>query len=155
MQGHARILEMLNRLLSEELTAINQYMVHAEMCGNWGYGKLEDGFEKRSIVEMKHAEKLIARILFLEGQPVVSELREVRIGRDVPKMVTNDLDLEYQAVKEYNDAIRLCAELVDNGTRQLLQEILDDEDDHVDQLESARDQIGQMGVQLFLSSQTA
>jgi bacterioferritin len=125
------------------------------MSENWGYAKLEEGFEKRSIVEMKHAEKLIARILFLEGQPVVSELRKINVGQDVPKMVANDLHLEYDAIKEYNDAIKLCVEVGDNATKQLLEEILKEEDDHVDQLEETRDQIGQMGLPVFLTTQTA
>ena len=153
MKGHKKIIEHLNARLAEELTAINQYMVHAEMCENWHYDRLYEMIEKRAIVEMKHAEKLIARILYLEGQPVVSQLNKISIGQDVPAMHSNDLDAEYTAVKGYNDSIRVAAELEDDGTRLILQSILKDEEDHVDNLEAQLEQIKQTGVQTYLAEQ--
>jgi bacterioferritin len=152
MKGNDKIIEKLNSLLADELTAINQYMVHAEMADSWGYEKLHKVIEKRAIVEMKHAEKLIGRILFLEGIPVVSNLGKIHIGADVPKQLANDLEAEKGAVVAYNDAIALCGELRDHATRDILQAILNDEDAHVDELEELRDQIDQMGVQNFLSA---
>ncbi|HUS92907.1 MAG TPA: bacterioferritin, partial [Phycisphaerae bacterium] len=102
MKGNEKLLETLNSLLADELTAISQYMVHSEMCADWGYGKLHEHFEKRAIDEMKHAEKLIGRILFLEGRPVVSKLGKMTIGATVPKQLEGDLGLEMGAVKAYN-----------------------------------------------------
>lgn len=154
MKGNEKLIAELNSLLAEELTAINQYMVHTEMLENWGYGKLKENFWKRAMVEMKHAEKLIERILFLEGQPIVSELRKITIGQEVPKMIANDVGLEYSAVKQYNAAVKLAVEVGDNATKDLLEDILKDEDEHVDELEEYVDQLGQMGLQLFLSTKT-
>jgi bacterioferritin len=153
MKGNEKIIEQLNARLAEELTAINQYMVHAEMCDNWRYKKLDEAIEKRAINEMKHAEKLIGRILFLEGIPVVSNLNKVFIGADVPKMHASDLNAEATAIKNYNDSIRLAAEVGDNGTRDLLQSILLDEEDHIDWIEGQLDQINQMGIQNYLVEQ--
>jgi len=153
MKGNDRLLKALNDLLAEELTATNQYMVHAEMAENWGYDKLDKRIQARAIVEMKHAEKLIARILFLEGTPVVSKLNEIRIGADVPKQFANDLGLEMGAVKNYNDAIKLAIEVGDNATKEILESILKDEDGHVDEIEAQQDQIEQMGLQQYLSNQ--
>ena len=153
MKGNAKLMEALNSLLADELTAINQYIVHGEMCENWGYGKLHEHFQKRAIDEMKHAEKLIARILFLEGRPTVSELRTITIGAEVPQQFANDRDLEMGAIKAYNEAIALAVEVRDNATREVLEDILEDEDRHVDQIEERQDQIGQMGVENFLSIQ--
>lgn len=155
MKGEARLIDCLNSLLAEELTAINQYIVHAEMCEDWGYDKLHQSFEKRAINEMKHAEKLIGRILFLEGTPVVSNLNKIFIGSDVPQQVDNDLAAEMGAVKSYNEAIVLSGELLDYATRDILVEILNDEDEHIDELEEMQDQIEQMSLQLFLSTQTS
>jgi bacterioferritin len=152
MKGNAKVLAELNALLAEELTAVNQYMVHAEMCENWGYGKLHAVAQKRAIDEMKHAEKLIARILFLEGKPTVSRLNPITIGQDVPKQIANDVQAEYDAVKHYNAVIGLCNKESDGGTKEILDSILKDEEAHVDTLESMRDQIRQMGVQVFLST---
>ncbi len=154
MKGNEKVLKALNGLLADELTAINQYMVHAEMCANWGYKKLEEKIEKRAIVEMKHAEKLIARIIFLEGQPVVSELNKITIGSEVPKMVANDMGLELGAVASYNEAIKLCVAASDNATKEILDSILNDEDGHVNDLEELRDQIEQMTLPIFLTTQT-
>ncbi len=153
MRGNEKIIEKLNDLLADELTAINQYMVHAEMCDNWKLEVLHKIDEKRAIDEMKHAEKLIARILFLEGRPIVSNLKKISIGAEVELQHKNDVALEYGAVKSYNDGIRLAVQLEDNGTRELLEAILKDEEDHVDLLEAQLDQIKQMGIQTYLSEQ--
>ena len=153
MKGNDKILEKLNDLLSYELTAINQYMVHSEMCDNWRYERLHKADEKRAIDEMKHAEKLIARILFLEGRPIVSKLKEIRIGPDVESQHKNDLMSELGAVESYNDGIKLATEVGDNGTRELLEDILKDEEEHVDWLEAQLDQIKQMGVGNYLVEQ--
>lgn len=154
MKGNDKLIETLNSLLARELTAISQYMVEAEMQDNWGYEKLHEDQEKRAITEMKHAEKLIGRIIFLEGRPVVSKLEDFHIGQDVEKIVNNDLGLELDAVKRYNDAIKLAGEVHDNSTRDLLEHILNDEIEHVDELEAKRDQIAQMGIQNFLTTVT-
>lgn len=153
MKGSPKVIETLNSLLADELTAINQYMVHAEMCENWGYGKLGEAIEKRSIDEMKHAEKLISRILFLEGIPIVSDLHKMHIGSDVNKMFASDNVLETDAVKSYNDAIVTCGEERDFATREILEKILNDEDKHIDDIEEVQDQIEQMSLQIFLSTQ--
>jgi len=153
MKGNDKIIEKLNDLLAEELTAINQYMVHAEMCDNWGYERLHKTDEKRAIAEMKHAEQLIARILFLEGMPLVSNLRKMYIGAEVEQQHKNDLAAELNAVTLYNGAIQLAAEMGDNGTRELLVSILKEEESHTDQLEAQLDQIRQMGLQNYLVQQ--
>jgi bacterioferritin len=154
MQGDPKVINTLNSLLADELTAVNQYMVHAEMCENWGYEKLGGIIQKRAIEEMKHAEKLIGRILFLEGTPVVNDLRKILIGTEVPKMFSNDHAAEDGAIKSYNSAIALCAELKDYATRDILQDNLNDEDRHIDGIEEVQDQISQMGLQVFLSTKT-
>jgi bacterioferritin len=151
MKGDPKIIDTLNSLLADELTAINQYMVHAEMCENWGYDKLGDVIQKRAIDEMKHGEKLIARVLFLEGVPIVSELRKIHIGEDVPKMFAADHVLEEDAIKAYNNAIVQCGEARDYATREILEAILNEEDKHIDDIEEVQDQIKQMGIQVFLS----
>ena len=153
MKGNPKILASLNDLLADELTAINQYVVHAEMAENWGYGKLGQFAAARSKAEMKHAEKLIERILFLEGTPVVSELNRIHIGTDVAKQLANDLASEMVAVAGYNRAIRQATELGDNATKDLLESILREEDSHVDGIEERLDQIQQMGIQNFLANQ--
>ena len=153
MKGNQKILETLNTLLADELTAINQYMVQSEMCAAWGYEKLHEAIEKRAIDEMKHAEKLIGRIIFLEGIPVVSNLNKVNIGATVDAQHKNDHEAEETAIKAYNDGIKLSVELGDNGTRDLLEEILEDEEVHIDWIESQLDQIEQMGLQVYLGEQ--
>lgn len=153
MKGNEKVIAELNARLKEELTAINQYTVHAEINENWGYMKLHGVIWKRTITEMKHAEKLIARIIFLEGMPVVSTLNEIHIGPDVPKQFANDTAAEYDAVAKYNGSIKLCVELGDAGTKELLETILKDEESHVDALEAFGDQIKQMGLQNFLALQ--
>jgi len=153
MKGDPKLIKTLNALLADELTAINQYMVHSEMCDNWGYDKLHKAIEKRAIDEMKHAEKLIGRILFLEGLPIVSDLKKLFIGADIPKMFTNDHAAENGAIKAYNEAIILAGNLKDYATREILESILKDEDAHIDAIEEVQDQIGQMGLQIFLTTQ--
>ncbi|MFA4986200.1 MAG: bacterioferritin [Candidatus Brocadiia bacterium] len=152
MKGNEKLIEKLNFLLADELTAINQYMVHSEMCANWGYDKLHHELEKRAVDEMKHAEMLIARILFLEGLPVVSHLNPIHIGAEIPKMMDNDHKAESGAVKGYNDAIKLAVTVGDNATREMLEGILKDEDRHIDKIEENIDQITQMGIQIYLVS---
>lgn len=153
MKGDPKLIDTLNSLLADELTAINQYIVHAEMCEDWGYGKLHQGFEKRAIDEMKHAEKLIGRILFLGGTPIVSNLNKIHIGAEVSQQVENDRLAEVDAIKAYNDAIVLAGELRDYATRDILTQILNDEDQHMDELEELQDQIEQMTLPIFLSIQ--
>jgi bacterioferritin len=153
MKGNAELIKTLNSLLADELTAINQYMVHSEMCANWGYQKLHKQFEKRAITEMKHAEKLIGRILFLEGTPMVSELRKITIGAEVSNQLANDRALEAGAIKSYNEAIVQAGEAGDHATRDILQAILNDEDGHMDEIEELQDQVGQMTLPVFLSTQ--
>ena len=152
MQGNAKVIETLNSLLADELTATNQYMVHAEMCENWGYDKLAAVIQKRAVEEMKHAEKLISRILFLESTPVVSNYRQMSIGAEVPKMFAADHGLEEGAIKSYNAGIAVCMEMKDNATKDLLQSILNDEDRHIDGIEEVMDEIAQMGIQVFLTT---
>ena len=153
MQGNERVLATLNDLLADELTAINQYMVHAEMCDNWGYGKLEEVIEARSITEMKHAEKLIARILFLEGRPIVSNLNPMHIGAEVAAQLKNDWQAERDAIKAYNEGAGLAAEVGDYGTHDLLEAILAEEEEHIDWIEAQQDQIAQMGIENYLARQ--
>jgi len=153
MKGNEKIITLLNGFLADELTAINQYIVHSEMCANWGYGKLHGKVEKRAIEEMKHAEKLIARILFLEGIPIVSALKKINIGASVDAQLKNDLAAEAGAIRDYNEGIRVCLELGDNGTRELIDGNLHDEEDHLDWLEAQLDQINQMGLQNYLLGQ--
>jgi len=154
MKGNKKVIELLNARLADELTAVNQYMVHAEMCDNWGYVRLHEAIQKRAIDEMKHAEKLIGRILFLEGLPTVSKLNKIEIGPEVEKMLLNDWKAEETAIKDYNANIRQAAELGDNGTRELLQSLLSDEEKHIDWIEAQLDQIKQMGIQTYLVEQT-
>ncbi len=153
MKGNEKIVERLNTLLADELTAINQYMVQSEMCANWNYGKLHEAIEKRAIDEMKHAEKLIGRIIFLEGLPTVNKLNKINIGATVEAQHINDKAAEDGAILAYNNAIKLAVEVGDNGTRELLESILKDEEDHLDWIEAQIDQIGQMGVQVYLAEQ--
>jgi bacterioferritin len=153
MKGNAKILTALNALLADELTAISQYVVHSEMCANWGYGRLHKATEQRAIGEMKQAEKLIGRILFLEGTPDLSKLNELHIGAEVAAQLSNDDAAEDRAIKMYNASIRQAAELGDNGTRELLVSILKEEEAHIDWLEAQNDQIKQMGIQIYLAEQ--
>ncbi len=153
MKGNAKVIAKMNDLLSDELTAVSQYMVHSEMCANWGFKKLADAIEKRAIDEMKHAEMHISRILFLEGVPIVSHLKEILIGAEVEPQLQNDHTAEDGAIKSYNDGIKLCTDLGDNGTREMLQSILVDEERHIDWIEAQMDQIKRMGIQTYLVEQ--
>jgi bacterioferritin len=153
MKGNDKIIASLNNLLADELTAISQYMVHSEMCDNWHFSKLHKAVEERAITEMKHAEKLIARILFLDGVPIVSNLKKINVGADIGAQFNNDLASEMIAVQGYNEGIRLAQELVDNGTREMLSSILTAEEEHVDWLEAQIGQIKLMGLQNYLVEQ--
>jgi len=153
MKGNPKLIEVLNQLLADELTAISQYMVHAELCENWGYGKLHEAVEKQAFDEMHHAEWLIQRIIFLEGEPVVSKLNPIKIGTSVVEIIGNDQDAEVMAVKAYNDGIQLAHDLKDQATADLLTEILKMEEGHVDWAEKQRAQIEQMGLENYLSLQ--
>ncbi|MDI9476326.1 MAG: bacterioferritin [Natronincolaceae bacterium] len=152
MKGDPKLISALNSLLADELTSINQYMVHAEMCEDWGYEKLHEHFEKRAIDEMKHAEILIGRILFLEGSPIVDNLKKISIGKEVPEQLENDRLAEVEAISAYNAAIKLAGEVNDFATRKILQEILKDEDEHMDEIEELQDQIDHMGLPMFLTT---
>ncbi len=153
MKGDAEVLESLNEALSEELTAINQYFLHSETCENWGYKKLSAFIKKESIDEMKHAEALLERILFLEGAPNMSKIQKLNIGKTVPDMIKNDLKLEMGAVAMYNRFIEIAIKKNDNGTAELLKKILREEEAHVDGLEEQEDMIRDMGLQVYLSTQ--
>ena len=153
MKGNDKVIAVLNAQLADELTAVNQYMVHAGMCANWGYEKLHDAIEKRAIEEMRHAESLIDRILYLEGLPTVSNLNKITIGAKVDIQIHNDIAAEAGAIKAYNEGIQVCVAAGDNGTRELLEATLKDEERHIDWLEAQRDQIEQMGIQAYLSEQ--
>ena len=153
MKGDSRILELLNERLSEELTAISMYMVHSEMCANWGYEKLHQAIEKQAIDEMKHAELHIGRILFLEGSPTVSKLHKIKIGRTVEEIVSIDEGDELDAVKAYNDSIAACEAAGDNGSADMLRKILQDEERHADWGETQRELIKQVGLQNYLATQ--
>jgi bacterioferritin len=154
MKGNEKVHAILNAFLADELTAISQYMVHSEMCANWEYKKLHEAIEKRAIQEMQHAEKLIARLLFLDGKPVVSQLNKMSIGATVEEQLKNDLAAEAGAIKAYNEGIKICLEVGDGGTRELIEHNLEDEEAHLDWLEAQLDQINQMGVQNYLAMQT-
>lgn len=151
MKGNEKVIDKLNFLLADELTAVSQYMVHAEMCTNWGYARLAEVIEKRAVDEMKHAEKHIGRILFLEGRPIVSSLNSMHIEADVAAQFKSDHGAEEGAIKAYNEAIQLCDKLGDAGTREMLEDILQDEEEHIDWLETQLDQIEQVGIQNYLA----
>jgi bacterioferritin len=153
MKGNDKIIDVLNQLLADELTAISQYMVHSEMCDNWGYEKLHKAIEGQAIDEMHHAEWLIARIIFLEGIPIVSKLNPLRIGKTVPEMIGNDKEAELAAVHAYNSATRLAHEVDDQATVDLLIKILKMEEDHEDWNEIQESQIEQMGLPDYLANQ--
>jgi bacterioferritin len=153
MKGNPKVIQILNDRLAEELTAISQYMVHSEMCANWGFQKLHEAIEKQAIDEMKHAETLIGRILFLEGSPTVSKLHKIKIGKSVEQIVSVDEDAELDAVKAYNASIAAAADAGDNSTADMLTKILGDEERHVEWGETQRELIRQMGLQNYLATQ--
>jgi bacterioferritin len=154
MKGNDKLVVVLNQLLADELTAISQYMVHSEMCGNWGYEKLHKAIEHQAHDEMHHAEWLIGRIIFLEGMPVVSKLNPIKIGLTVLEIVTNDQEDELGAIRAYNSAIGLAHEVADQATADLLLKILKMEEGHMDWAEIQRAQIEQMGLENYLTNQT-
>ena len=153
MQGNPQIIAELNKLLKNELTAINQYFLHAEMMENWGYQGLAKITRKESIEEMTHAEKLMERILLLDGTPNMSDYFKINIGVNLKDQLKNDLDLEYTAVKRLNDGIKTCVAVGDNGSRELLEKILTDEELHIDWLEGQLFAIGEMGYENYLAQQ--
>ena len=153
MQGNPRIIETLNEVLTAELTAINQYFIHAKMCKNWGYQRLAEHIQDESIDEMKHADSIIERILFLEGVPNMQRLFPVRVGETVREQFELDLQVEVEAVKRFNDGIALAVEVGDNATRHMLEEMLVSEEDHVDWLETQLEAIRQVGEQNYLAQQ--
>jgi bacterioferritin len=153
MKGDPQVIEVLNRALTVELTAINQYFCQAKMCKNWGYTRLADKHYEESLGEMKHAEKLIDRILFLEGVPEIARYDVIRVGADVKEQFENDLQLEMGGVRHYNAAIDLCVRLKDGGTRELLEPILTESEEHVDWLETQLGLIAAVGIQNYLTEQ--
>ncbi|MGD0753348.1 MAG: bacterioferritin [Anaerolineales bacterium] len=153
MKGNPKIIETMNALLADELTAVSQYMVHSEMCDDWGYARLHKAVEGRAKDEMRHAEMLIGRILFLEGKSTVSKINPMHIGNTVEDQLNSDHESEAGAVANYNAAIAQAGELGDHGTRDMLTSILKEEEAHIDWLEAQKDQIAQMGIQIYLSLQ--
>lgn len=153
MKGDPQVIEALNRALTVELTAINQYFCQAKMCKNWGYMKLAKKHYEESMGEMKHAEMLIDRILFLDGVPEIARYDVIRVGTDVKEQFENDLQLEMKGVKHYNETIELCAKLKDNGSRELIEPILVESEEHVDWLETQLGLIQSIGLQNYLSEQ--
>ena len=154
MKGNAKVIEQLNRALREELTAINQYFVHAEMYEDWGYDKLAAIIKRTSIAEMKHAEKLIEHILFLEGTPHMEPLA-LNVGQNAKQMLENDLAMEHGAVKMYNEGSRVAFENADNSSRDLFVQLLKEEEDHVDWLEAQLHQIAEIGYERYLITVTS
>ena len=155
MKGNDKVIAALNQLLADELTAISQYMVHSEMCANWGYDKLHRAIEQQAMDEMHHAEWLIQRIIFFEGMPIVTKLNSLKIGQSVLEIVTTDQASELDAIHAYNTAIRLAQEFADEATAELLRKILLMEEGHVDWAEQQSDQIEQMGLANYLNNQVA
>ena len=153
MKGNPDVINLLNTVLTGELTAVNQYFLHAKMCENWGYHRLAEHVRKESIDEMKHADKLIERVLFLEGVPNVQRLGKINIGQKVAEQLKLDLAVEMEAIPRLNDGIKLCRDLGDNGTEDLLTHILTSEEAHVDWLEAQLSQIAQMGEANYLAQQ--
>jgi bacterioferritin len=153
MKGHAKVLEILNELLTNELTSINQYFIHARMCANWGYQRLSEKVRAESIDEMKHADRLIARILYLEGVPNLQRLGKVNVGQTVPEQLDLDLELERGAIKFLNDGIETVRALGDHGSFEIMVDILTSEEEHADWLEAQLALIDQVGLQNYLSQQ--
>ena len=153
MRGNPKVIALLNAALKEELTAINQYFLHAEMCENWKYDKLGGYIKKQSIDEMKHAEILIERILFLDGTPNLTELLQINVGQNVKEQMESDLKLEINAVAMYNSSIQVARDEGDNASRELFERLLKDEEAHVDWLEAQLHQIQEIGYERYLSQQ--
>jgi bacterioferritin len=153
MKGHAEVIEILNEVLCAELTAINQYFIHGEMCENWHYMRLAKHSRQESVEEMKHAEAVIERILYLDGVPNMQRYMKINVGQSVPEQHQFDLGLERDAVQRLNAGIEICRGKDDNGSRLLLEHILKDEEAHIDWLEAQLQQIADIGVQNYLSQQ--
>jgi bacterioferritin len=153
MRGNPKVIAELNSALKEELTAISQYFLHAEMCENWKYEKLAKFIKKQSIDEMKHAEVLMERILFLDGTPNMTELLQIKVGQNVKEQIENDLKLELNAVEMYNNSVKIAREEGDNASRELFEMLLKDEESHVDWLEAQLHQIKELGYERYLSQQ--
>ena len=153
MKGHTKVLKFLNEALKAELTAINQYFLHSSMCKNWGYHRLAKKQKEESIEEMKHAEKLLDRILFLEGHPNMTDLFPIKVGANVKQQLENDLALEMDAIGRLNAAVKIAVEAGDNASRELFEDILVDEEEHVDDLEAQLGMIKEIGLELYLSQQ--
>ena len=153
MQGDPKVINDLNEVLKAELTSINQYFCHGEMCDNWGYGKLASYIKKEAIDEMRHAEALIERILFLEGMPNMADMFPIKIGQDVKTQIENDMALELDAIPRLNGAINHAVAANDNASRELFEKILVDEEQHVDWLEAQLGMIEEMGIGVYLSQQ--
>jgi len=151
VKGDPKVIALLNQVLKAELTAINQYFLHAEMCENWSYERLAKKTRAESIEEMQHAEKLMERILLLDGSPNMTDYFKINIGQNVKAQLKNDLDLEYAAVKRLNDGVHLCRQAGDNGSRELLEKILIDEEHHIDWLEAQLHAIDEMGYENYLA----
>jgi len=152
-RGNQKVIDALNDVLTAELTGINQYFLHSRMCENWGFDRLAKKIYHESIDEMKHADQIIKRVLYLNGLPNVQRLGKVNIGETVPEMLASDRALEVEAVDRLNAAVALCREEADNGSRHLLEEILVSEEEHLDWLEAQLEQIEQIGVENYLSQQ--
>jgi len=153
MQSDPHVVDALNEILTAELTAVNQYFIHAKMCDNWGYERLAAHGRDESIDEMKHAEALIERILYFDGTPNMQRLFPVRVGETVQEQLELDLATETEAIPRFNQAIALCVEVGDNGTRELLADMLVSEEDHADWLETQLETIRQIGIELYLAQQ--
>jgi len=153
MKGDEEVVQILNDVLCAELTAVNQYFIHAMMCANWRYKRLAEHTRKESIEEMQHAQQLIERILYFDGAPNMQKYMKINVGRTVPEQHQFDLQLEKEAVARLNKGIELCRAKDDNGSRALLETILRDEEEHVDWLEAQLQQIQDMGVQNYLAQQ--
>ncbi len=153
MKGDPKVINVLSQVLKAELTAINQYFLHAEMCENWGYMRMAKQVKKESIEEMQHAEILMERILYLDGTPNMSDYFKINIGQTIKEQLQNDLNLEYEAVKRLNAGIQTCVDLKDNGSRELLEKILTDEEHHIDWLEGQLHAIKEMGIENYLAQQ--
>jgi bacterioferritin len=153
MQGDPAVLELLNEVLTSELTSVNQYFVHAKLCEHWGYDRLAEKIRSESIEEMKHVEELADRILYLEGMPNFQRLYSVRVGETVPEQFQLDLETERESIKRLNDGIATCVRLGDNGSRELLAGMLVDEEEHADWLETQLEAIRQVGVENYLTEQ--
>jgi bacterioferritin len=153
MKGDAKVIAVLNEVLKAELTAINQYFLHAEMCENWGYERMAKHTRAESIEEMQHAEKCMERILLLDGSPNISDYFKINIGQTMKEQLQNDLKLEYTAVERLNKGVATCVAAGDNGSRELLEKILTDEEHHIDWLEGQLHAIDEMGIENYLAQQ--